>query len=141
MTLRRDPHLEDKNIDRGRLSIHYQTPRNHLLSLDYNFSRDLIEDLDLSFHWPFSHKFSLTGYWKYSYLYERNMNRIIGFEYGGRCCWKLRALYQRYLIDELADAEEDRHLMLQLVLTGLGALGSSVDEMFQEHVYGYRAER
>ena len=140
MTVRRDPHLEEENIDRGRLGIHYRTPQNHLLNLDYNFTRDSTEDLDLSVNWPFSHKFTLSGKWKYSYLYERNMNRILGFEYGGRCCWKLRALYQRYVVDEAADADEDRRVMLQLVLTGLGGLGSSVDKTYEEHIYGYQTD-
>jgi LPS-assembly protein len=140
MTVRRDPHVEEKNIDRGRLGIHYRTPRNHLLNLDYNFNRNSTEDLDLSFNWPFSHKFTVSGKWKYSYLYERNMNRILGFEYGGRCCWKLRALYQRYVVDKEADGDEDRRVMLQLVLTGLGGLGSAVDETYEEHIYGYQTE-
>jgi LPS-assembly protein len=140
LTVRRDPNVEEGNIDRGRLGIHYRTPRNHLLNLDYNFKRDSIEDLDLSFNWPFNHQFTLTGKWKYSYLYERNMNKIVGFEYGGRCCWKLRALYQRYVVDDDADAEEDRRLMLQLVLTGMGALGSSIDESYEEEIHGYRAK-
>lgn len=140
MAVRRNPHLEDKHIDQGRLSVHYQTPRKRLLNLDYNFNRNSVKDLDLSFNWPFNYKFTLSGKWKYSYLYERNMNRMVGFEYGGRCCWRLRALYQRYLVDEQADAEEDRRLMLQLVLTGLGSLGSSVDKSLEEQIYGYRAE-
>jgi LPS-assembly protein len=144
LTLRRDPHAEEENIDRGRLSIHYQTPQKRLLNLDYNFNRDKTEDLDLSFSWPFNHKFALLGKWKYSYLYERNLNKIVGFEYGGRCCWKLRGLYQRYVNDEDIDSdevEEDRRLMLQLVLTGLGGgLGSTVDETFDEYIYGYQVE-
>ena len=68
------------------------------------------------------------------------MNRILGLEYGGRCCWKLRALYQSYVVDEEAEGEEDRRLMLQLVLTGLGGFGSSVDETYEEHIYGYQTE-
>lgn len=142
LTVRRDPHLEEKNIDRGRLGIHYRTPKQHLLNLDYNFNRDTIKDLDLSFNWPFNHKITLSGKWKYSYLYERNVNRILGLEYGGACCWKLRALYQRYIADEdIAELEEDTRFLLQLELTGLGALGSTVDETFEEHIYGYRADQ
>ncbi|MCU7842554.1 MAG: LPS-assembly protein LptD [Candidatus Thiodiazotropha sp. (ex Monitilora ramsayi)] len=142
LTIRRDPHVEEKNIDRGRLGIHYRTPKQHLINLDYNFARDTIEDLDLSFNWPFSHKFTLSGKWKYSYLYERNVNRILGLEYGGGCCWKLRALYQRYIADEdIAEQDEDTRFLLQLELTGLGALGSTVDETFEENIYGYRADQ
>jgi LPS-assembly protein len=140
LTLRRDPHVKEGKIDRGRLGIHYRTPRNHLLNLDYNFNRNSTEDLDLSFNWPFNHQVTLTGKWKYSYLYERNMNKIIGFEYGGRCCWKLRALYQRYVVEYNAEAEEDRRLMLQFVLTGLGAIGRPIDETYEEEISGYRAK-
>jgi LPS-assembly protein len=141
LTVRRDPHLEEENIDRGRFGIHYRTPKKHLLNLDYNFNRDTIKDLDLSFSWPFSHKFTLTGKWKYSYLYERNVNRILGFEYGGRCCWKLSALYQRYVADEnIADQEEDSRILLQLELTGFGKLGTKVDDLFEQDIYGYQTD-
>jgi LPS-assembly protein len=141
LTLRRDPHLQQENIDKGRLGIHYRTPDQHLLNLDYNFNRNTIEDLDLSFNWPFSRRFTLSGKWKYSYLYDRNMNRILGFEYGGSCCWKLRALYQRYVANEEIDQVEDKRFMLQLELTGLGALGDTVDETLEEYIYGYRIEK
>jgi LPS-assembly protein len=141
LTLRRDPHLQQDNIDRGRLGIHYRTPDQHLLNLDYNFSRNTIEDLDLSFNWPFSRRFTLTGKWKYSYLYDRNMNRILGFEYGGSCCWKLRALFQSYVANEDIDQVEDKRFMLQLELTGLGALGDTVDETLEEYIYGYRIQK
>jgi LPS-assembly protein len=141
LTLRRDPHLEEENIDRGRFRIHYQSPKQHLLSLDYNFNRNTIKDLDLSFNWPFSHKFTLTGKWKYSYLYERNVNRILGFEYGGSCCWKLSALYQRYVADEdIEDEEEDSRFLLQLELTGLGKLGTKVEEIYEQDIYGYQID-
>ena len=142
LTLRRDSHLDEQQFDAGRLGIHYRTPKQHLINLDYNYSRNTIEDLDLSFNWPFSHRFTLSGKWKYSYLYERNMNRILGFEYGGGCCWKLRALYQRYVADEDAkdlSVEEDTRFMLQLELKGLGALGAGVDATFEEYIYGYQA--
>jgi lipopolysaccharide assembly outer membrane protein LptD (OstA) len=69
------------------------------------------------------------------------MNRILGLEYGGRCCWKLRTLYQRYVADEDNDEEEETRLMLQLELSGLGALGRAVDETMQDSIYGYQNER
>jgi LPS-assembly protein len=144
LTLRRDSHLDEKQFEAGRLGIHYRSPKQHLLNLDYNYSRDTIEDLDLSFNWPFNHRFSLTGKWKYSYLYERKMNRILGFEYGGSCCWKLRAYYQRYVADEDVkdlSIEEDRRFMLQLELKGLGNVGAGVDANFEEYIYGYQAEQ
>ncbi|WP_316367661.1 LPS-assembly protein LptD [Candidatus Thiodiazotropha sp. CDECU1] len=141
LTLRHNPHLDDEQIDRGRFTLRYSTPEQKQINIDYNFKRDSIEDLDFSFYWPFGHEFSLFGKWKHSYLYERNMNRILGLEYGGHCCWKLRTLLQRYVANEDKDEEEETRFMLQLELRGLGALGHTVDRTMQETIYGYHNER
>jgi LPS-assembly protein len=141
LTLRYNPHLDEDQIERGRFTLRYSTPEQKLLNIGYNFKRDSIEDLDFSFYWPFGHKFSLFGKWKHSYLYERNMNRILGLEYGGRCCWKLRGLVKRYVANEDKDEEEVTRFMLQLELRGLGALGNPVDATMQETIYGFQNER
>jgi lipopolysaccharide assembly outer membrane protein LptD (OstA) len=141
LTLRHNPHLDQDQIDKGRFTLRYSTQEQEQINIDYNFKRDTTEDLDFSFYWPFGHKFSLFGKWKHSYLYERNMNRILGLEYGGRCCWKLRTLYQRYVANEDIDEEEETRFMLQLELSGLGALGHTVDETMQDTIYGYQNER
>ncbi|MCU7922733.1 MAG: LPS assembly protein LptD [Candidatus Thiodiazotropha sp. (ex Dulcina madagascariensis)] len=141
LNLRRNPHLEEDQIDKGRFTLRYHTPDREQFNIDYNFNRDTIEDLDISFFWPFGHKFSLFGKWKHSYLYERNMNRILGFEYGGRCCWKLRTLFQRYVANEDRDEDEASRFMLQLELRGLGALGQPVEKTMQDTIYGYQTER
>jgi LPS-assembly protein len=141
LTLRHNPHLSQDQVERGRFTLGYSTPERERITIDYNFKRDTIEDLDFSFYWPFDYRFSLFGKWKHSYLYERNMNRILGLEYGGRCCWKLRALAQRYVANEDKDEEEETRFMLQLELRGLGALGHAVDQTMQDTIYGYHNER
>jgi LPS-assembly protein len=140
LSLRHNPHLDEDQIDRGRFTLGYSTPGRQHINIDYNFKRDAIEDLDFSFYWPFGHKFSLFGKWKHSYLYERNMNSILGLEYGGRCCWKLRTLYQRYVANEDKNEEDETRFMLQLELRGLGALGHTVDKTMQETIYGFHNE-
>ncbi|MCU7875372.1 MAG: LPS assembly protein LptD [Candidatus Thiodiazotropha sp. (ex Lucinoma borealis)] len=141
LAVRRNPHLDKEQIDKGRFTLRYNTPKRERLNIDYNFKRDTIEDLDFSFFWPFGHKLSLFGKWKHSYLFERNMNRILGFEYGGRCCWKLRTFFQRYVANEDKDEEEESRFMLQLELKGFGALGQAADKAMQEYIYGYQTER
>ncbi|MES9980362.1 MAG: LPS assembly protein LptD [Candidatus Thiodiazotropha sp. 6PLUC5] len=141
LSVRRNPHLEEENIDKGRFTLRYHSDEQELFNIDYNFKRNSIEDLDISAYWPFGHKLSLFGKWKHSYLYERNMNRIVGFEYGGRCCWKLRTFYQRYVANEDKDEEEETRFMLQLELRGLGALGQSADQELQQSIYGFQPER
>jgi LPS-assembly protein len=141
LSVRRNPHLEEDNIDKGRFTLRYRSAQQQLFNIDYNFKRDTIKDLDISIYWPFGHQFSLFGKWKHSYLYERNMNTIVGFEYGGRCCWKLRTFYQRYVANDDNDEDEESRFMLQLELRGLGALGQAADQELQQSIYGYSSER
>jgi LPS-assembly protein len=140
LTLRHDPHRDEDQIERGRFTLRYSTPEQKLINIDYNYKPNSIEDLDFSFYWPFGHKFSLFGKWKHSYLYERNMNRILGLEYGGRCCWKLRSLVQQFVADEDKDEDDKTRFMLQLELRGMGALGNPVDITMQEMIYGFHNE-
>jgi LPS-assembly protein len=141
LSVRRNPHLEEDNIDKGRFTLRYRSAQQQLFNIDYNFKRDTIKDLNISVYWPFGHQFSLFGKWKHSYLYERNMNTIVGFEYGGHCCWKLRTFYQRYVANEDKDEDEESQFMLQLELRGLGALGQAADHELQRSIYGYQSER
>ncbi|MET0067495.1 MAG: LPS assembly protein LptD [Candidatus Thiodiazotropha sp.] len=141
LNLRHNPHREEGKVDKGRFTLRYHSTQHDLFNVDYNFDRDTIKDLDISFFKSLGQQVSLFGKWKHSYLYERNMNRIIGFEYGGRCCWKLRSFYQRYVADEDKDEPEDTRFMVQLELRGLGALGQAADDELQEAIYGYTNER
>lgn len=145
LSLRWDPNLDSEQIDQGRFDLHYQAPGQHLLNLGYNYRRDRIEDIDLSFYWRFDYRLSLLGKWQHSLFHGRDLNRIVGLEYGGRCCWKLRALYQRFVneSDLLQDINraEDTRFMLQLELRGLSSLGEDVQQTLQEFIYGYQAEK
>ncbi|MGD8931880.1 MAG: hypothetical protein PVI52_04865, partial [Chromatiales bacterium] len=76
--------------------------------------------------------------------YNRDLNRVVGFEYGGRCCWKLRAVYKEYVnetdLNGNIDQAADTRFMLQLELGGLGALGTEIQETLKESIYGYQPE-
>ncbi|RLJ17698.1 LPS-assembly protein LptD [bacterium endosymbiont of Escarpia laminata] len=136
-TLRWDPHLEGGRMDKGKFALRYNTSAGQLLNFDYNYTRESIEDINVSAYWPIGHKYTLLGVWKHSMLFERDMNQILGMEYSGHCCWKLRALLQRYVTD--ADAEADTSFMIQLELTGLGALGDNIQDTLEESIYGYQS--
>ncbi len=141
LSVRRNPHRETNKVDKGRFTLRYHSVQHDLFNIDYNYSRNTIRDLDISFYKSLGRQVSLFGKWKHSYLYERNMNRILGFEYGGRCCWTLRSFYQRYVANEDKDEPEDSRFMLQLELRGLGALGQAADNELRETIYGYTNER
>ena len=101
--------------------------------------------MDFSFYWPFDYRFTAIGAWKYSQYYQQDVNQVIGFEYGGRCCWKLRAVYQKYInqtdLNQNIEQEADTRFMLQLQLGGLGALGTQIQETLKDSIYGYQPEQ
>ena len=149
MNLRWDPHRDEQQIDKGRIGLHYKAPNQRLLNISYNYNYDdddknKIKDLDLSLNWPFDHRITLVGDWKHSLVHKRDLNRLIGFEYGGRCCWSLRALYQEFVKETDLDAdinqESETRFMLQLELRGLGSLGKDIQQVKEDSIYGYQAE-
>jgi LPS-assembly protein len=147
LALRWDPELDEKQIDQGRVGLHYRSPnKQRLLNISYNYNaKTEIEDVDLSFYWRFDHRFTAIGDWKHSLFHHRDLNRVAGVEYGGRCCWKLRAIYQEYVIetdlDQNIDQQATTRFMLQLELRGLGALGQDVRQTLKESIYGYQPEQ
>jgi LPS-assembly protein len=146
LALRWDPELEDNEFDQRRIGLHYRSPKQRLFNIGYNYNaKNEIEDLDLSFYWRFDHRLTAIGAWKHSLFYARDLNRVAGFEYGGRCCWKLRAVYQEYVnetdLDENIEQAADTRFMLQLELGGLGALGTQVQETLKDSIYGYQPEQ
>ncbi|USF87461.1 LPS-assembly protein LptD [Candidatus Endoriftia persephonae] len=137
-TLRWDSNLEDGRFDRARAAIHYKDREQHLFNLGYNYQRDTIEDVDFSLYWPFSYRLTTIAALKQSLLHRRSMNQVIGLDYGGRCCWRLRAVFQSYVTD--ADEKADKRIMLQLVLNGLGAFGRSAEQTLKDSIFGYQPE-
>ena len=145
LNLRWDPQLEEKQIDKARFGLHYKAPGQQLFNFSYNYNaKSEIEDLDLSFHWHFDYRFAMLGDWKHSLFHKRALNKVIGFEYAGRCCWTLRTIYQQYVnetdLDADIDQEYDTRFMLQLELRGLGALGNDPQQTLKESIYGYQPE-
>jgi LPS-assembly protein len=146
LNLRWDPDLDESQIDRGRIGLHYRSPRQRLFNISYNYNETTeIEDVDISFYWRFDHRYTLIGDWKHSLFHARDLNRVFGIEYGGRCCWRLRAIYQEYVnetdLDQNIDQAAVSRFMIQLELGGLGALGQDVQQTLKESIYGYQPEQ
>ncbi|MEN8177142.1 MAG: LPS-assembly protein LptD [Pseudomonadota bacterium] len=150
LNLRWDPQQDEKQIDKGRIGIHYRSPEQQLFNVSYNYSdqgndKTKIEDIDLSFYWQFGHSYTLLGDWKHSLFHKRDLNRVVGLGYSGRCCWSLTAVYQQYInetdLDENIDQEADTRFMLQLELRGLGFLGRDIRQTLKDSIYGYRPEQ
>ncbi len=149
LNLRWDPQLDEKQIDKGRIGLHYRTPDQQLFNVSYNYSEQdneltKIEDIDVSFYWQIGHRYTVLGDWKHSLYHKRDLNRVLGLGYSGRCCWSLTAVYQEYInetdLDQNIDQEADARFMLQLELRGLGFLGKDIRQTLKESIYGYRPE-
>ena len=150
LNLRWDPQQDERQIDKGRIGLHYRSPEQQLFNISYNYSdqgNDLtkIEDIDLSFYWQFGHSYTLIGSWKRSLFHKRDLNRVLGIGYSGRCCWSLTALYQHYVketdLDTNNEQEANTRFMLQLELRGLGFLGKDFRQTLKESIYGYQPEQ
>jgi LPS-assembly protein len=149
LDLRWDPQLDENQIDKGRIGLHYRTPDQHLFNIGYNY-RDTdnelnkIEDIDLSFYWEIGYRYTLLGAWKHSIHHQRDLNRVLGLGYSGRCCWALQAVYQEYInetdLDANVDQESDSRFMLQLELRVLGFLGHEIRQTLKESIYGYNPD-
>lgn len=149
LNLRWDPQLEEKQIDKGRIGLHYSSPDQQLFNISYNYydpGNDInkIEDIDVSFYWEIGHRYTLLGAWKHSIFHRRDLNRVAGLGYSGRCCWSVQAVYQEYInetdLDTDVDQESDTRFMLQFELRGLGFLGQEIRKTLKESIYGYNPE-
>jgi LPS-assembly protein len=149
LNLRWDPQKEERQIDRGRIGLHYQNPEQQLFNISYNYSdkgnvKADIEDIDVSFYWEFAHRYTLLGDWMHSLVHKRDLNQVLGLGYTGHCCWSLTAVYQRYIretdLDTNIDQQADTRYMLQLELRGLGFLGRDIRQTLKKSIYGYRPE-
>jgi len=59
---------------------------------------------------------------------------LAGVEYD-TCCWKLRLAGRRY--NQNTDEDYNNSIELQLVLKGLGQIGSPIGELLERGIRGY----
>jgi LPS-assembly protein len=65
---------------------------------------------------------------------SHSLETVAGLEYGD-CCWRLRAVWRRYLDNN--GTEYTNTALLQLELNGLGKLGNNIDNFLDRTIYGY----
>lgn len=140
-SLQWNPDASDDPWEKRVFQLRYAPGDDRVVNLAYryNLGRTLAEryeDTDLSFHLPVSSNFGLVGRWLYSWLNEETVDAFAGIEYG-RCCWRLRLVGRH--IKTSTQLEGNTSIMVQLELAGLGALGSSIDKLLEQGIYGYRS--
>jgi LPS-assembly protein len=131
------------DTDRRNVQLVYRRDNRHIANMAYRFNRDTInpdnslEQTDLAVVWPLSSKYTLLGRWNYSLRENQDVNVMSGIEYES-CCWSVRLLAQRNLLDT---GNHESSFMLQLVLKGLGSAGDKkTTDILKHAILGYRPD-
>lgn len=123
------------DISRGLLRVAWQGASGNRVHAGYRLRRGETEQTDLAASWRLNTRTRLVGRWSYSLERDRSLETLAGIEYGS-CCWKLRAVVRRHLDDTTDDA--NLAVLLQLELSGLGRLGTNIDDLMSGGLAGYR---
>ncbi|MCF6236170.1 MAG: LPS assembly protein LptD [Gammaproteobacteria bacterium] len=126
---------ETDSLYKKTVRLQYKPSQRHVLNFGYRFENKRQKQIDLSFFWQFSSKWSAVGRWNYSQYESRLLESLAGLEYSS-CCWAVRVLSQRFLVDSLKD-EYDESISLQLELKGLSAIGQDIRQILERGILGY----
>jgi LPS-assembly protein len=108
-------------------------------------STDLVQS-DISFRWPLFNNWYAVGRWQYSWLYNKTQETFLGVE-KENCCWRFRLIGRRYTnnintvnsaVQQLAEGTSQTGLFFQIELKGLTGLGESLDQFFEQSIFGYQ---
>ncbi len=89
---------------------------------------------EVSTAWPISDDWHVLARWVYDFDSHEGIDRLAGFEYRS-CCWRVRLLYRRYLIN--GTGQEDTGFMFQIQLSGLAGVGPATDAFLGTAIQGY----
>ena len=128
-----DPNA-DTSLRQGLAMATYRGESGERLHASWRLREGVLEQTDLAAIWPVNDRLSLIGRWYYSVEESHSLESVAGLEYGD-CCWRIRAVWRRYL-DSNGEAYNYTAL-LQLELNGLGKLGNNIDNFLDRTIYGY----
>ena len=96
--------------------------------------RSNLEQSDISMVLPINKNWRAVGRWNYDIEESRDLDTLAAIEYD-TCCWKFRIAARRY--NKNADEDYNNSIQIQLVLKGLGQIGSNLGELLEQGVRGY----
>lgn len=154
-----NPHTND--VERGKAVLHLTNEPNELFNIGYLYRKtplitnlldgvranDIIQS-DVSFRWPVYDDWYAIGRWQYSLLYNRTQESFLGLE-KENCCWRFRIIGRHYVNGLINTAVNDATsqtvqgtaqtgVFFQIELKGLTGLGQSLENFFEQNIYGYR---
>ena len=134
--------LEENARERSSFQIGYNDRERRVFNLGYHDRpADDIRESEVSAIVPVHRHWRLVGRWMYDLENKRTLETMAGGEYRN-CCWKLRLLSQRELVDDDGDGdlEGDSTIWFQIQLIGLGGFGGQVDSLLERSIPGYRRQ-
>jgi len=137
----------DDHTERNSVRFQYRGKNDFIFNAAYRYRRrdieiidpisgelESLEQSDFSMVLPINEQWRAVSRWNYDLQEQRNLEQLVGVEYD-TCCWKLRVAGRRFRQD--TDANFNNTIELQLVLKGLGQIGSSVGEFLERGIRGY----
>jgi len=139
----------DDHTERSSVRFQYQNENNFILNMAYRYRRSDIEPIDpisnqqerleqsdISMVMPINEHWRAVTRWNYDLREKRNLELLAGVEYD-TCCWKLRLAGRRF--NQNTDEDYNNTIELQLVLKGLGQIGSPIGELLERGIRGFDA--
>jgi len=141
--------LEPDNSDvlRTGFDLRYYANPRQLFNLTYLLDRDQpdmnlddqIHAVDVSVLWPLSAQWRVIARWNQALNVARNLETLAGFEYDD-CCWAVRAVARNYR-NSPTDTDAQTAFYLELELKGLSRLGSGLETLLSNSIFGYQPIR
>ena len=137
----------DDHTERSSVRFQYNSENNFVFNAAYRYrrsdiepidsisgERERLEQADISMVIPFNDQWQAVTRWNYDLQENRNLEVLAGVEYD-TCCWKLRLVGRRY--NQNTDEDYNNSIELQLVLKGLGQIGSPIGQLLERGIRGY----
>ncbi len=137
----------DDHTEKNSMRFQYRSENDFLLNLSYRYRRRDIEPIDpltnrrrkleqadISMVLPINDNWRTVARWNYDLREKRNLELLAGVEYD-TCCWKLRLAGRRY--NQNTEEDYNNSIEVQLVLKGLGQIGSPIGELLERGIRGY----
>jgi LPS-assembly protein len=148
----------EQHLQNSHATFAYHRDDFHLMSLSYEYLRggdphpdagvnNNLYRIKANTYWPISHHWQGIGHWHYNLSHHYLEDYFIGTEYQS-CCWALRVMLNRTLLNENTSGNTtyNNQLQLQIALKGLTSFQYNhphhqlVDQInnFNDHLGDYR---
>jgi LPS-assembly protein len=127
---------EDRRTSRSRLDLRYNPEPGKVLDLSYRVTRDELEQVDAAIFWPLAPRWKGFARWYYSLDFDRTIEAISGLQFED-CCWAIRFAARHYR-DAPEDIEADNAIYVELILKGLGGIGTAFEGLLSDAMPGFQ---